>query len=214
MNRVGVLGAGSWGTALAKLMADQGIETVLWSRRSDQVDAINRDHRNPRYVKDAALPDCLHATTDMRETLQGADFVIVAVPTAANREVLADAVPVIAEGVPVLSATKGIEQETLKLVSGIFEDYFPSSMHDQLTFLGGPSFAREVTERVPTVVAVAGRHGETRERVQRALNTERFRVYTTDDVIGVEVGGALKNVMAIAAGIADGLKFGHNTRAA
>lgn len=214
MKRVGVLGAGSWGTALAKLIADQGIETRLWSRRGEQADAINRDHRNPKYLKEAQLPECLVATSNMHEALDGAEFVIVAVPTPANRPVLKDAIPSIAEGVPVLSATKGIEQGSLKLVSGIFEELFPKSRHGSLTYLGGPSFAREVTENVPTVVAVAGYDEETRRRVQEALNTERFRVYTTDDVVGVEVGGALKNVMAIAAGIADGMKFGHNTRAA
>ncbi|MFK7999850.1 MAG: NAD(P)H-dependent glycerol-3-phosphate dehydrogenase [Polyangiales bacterium] len=214
MKSVGVLGAGSWGTALAKLVADQGVETRLWSRRQEQADAINRDHRNPSYLKEAVLPECLRATSDMKEVLEGADFVIVAVPTSANRPVLKDAVPMIAEGVPVLSATKGIEQGSLKLVSGIFEEIFPESRHGSLTYLGGPSFAREVTEAVPTVVAVAGHDEATRLSVQEWLNTERFRVYTTDDVIGVEVGGALKNVMAIAAGIADGMNFGHNTRAA
>ncbi len=208
------MGAGSWGTALAKQMAHQGIETVLWARRAEQAEAINRDRRNPSYLKEAELPESLRATNDIADAVSGSDFLIVAVPTAANRPVLSEAIPHLGADVPVLSATKGIEQGSLKLVSGIFEELFPEAHHKNLTYLGGPSFAREVAAHVPTVVAVAGHDEAVRCRVQQYLNTERFRVYTTGDVVGVEVGGALKNVMAIAAGIADGMKFGHNTRAA
>lgn len=212
--KVAVLGAGSWGTALAKHLADQGDDTFIWARRKDQVDAINADHRNPRYLTDVDLPVNLKATVDMAEALDGAGFVIVAVPTPANRPVLKDAIPLMTGDAPILSATKGIEQGSLKLVSGIFEELFPEEKHHLLTYLGGPSFAKEVAREVPTVVTVAGHDEATRRRVQEYLYTPRLRVYTTDDVIGVEVGGALKNVMAIAAGIADGMAFGHNTRAA
>lgn len=212
--RVGVFGAGSWGTALAKLIADQGIETRLWSRRAEQVAAMRETRRNPDYLKDAALPDTLHPTADLDEASEGIDLAVVVVPTEANRALLAQLAPKIPKAAAVVSATKGIEQGTLKLVSQIFEDAFDPADHGRLTYLGGPSFAKEVAAGVPTAVCVAGKDDATCERVQAYFNTPRFRVYTTDDVIGVEVGGALKNVVAIAAGIADGMGLGHNTRAA
>ena len=211
---VAVLGAGSWGTALAKLMADQGFETRLWARREEQAQAINETRHNPRYLKEFALPESLRATSDLKAAVEGADLIQVVVPTEANRTVLDALAPMVPEHTPLVSATKGIEVETLKLVSQIFEDHFPESRHGFLTYLGGPSFAKEVAAGVPTAVCIAGKNEAVRQRVQRYFNTERFRVYTTDDVIGVEVGGALKNVIAIAAGIADGMSLGHNTRAA
>lgn len=214
MTRTAVLGAGSWGTALAKLVADQGHPVSLWSRRREQADAINETRHNPNYLTDAELPESLLATDDLEMALKDAEFVIVAVPTPVNRELLTRALPFIPETAAVLSATKGIEMGTLDLVSQIFEEVFPKERHGQLTYLGGPSFAFEVAQEVPTAVCVAGHDEATRTRVAEHLTTGRFRVYLTDDVIGVEVGGALKNVVAIAAGIADGMKLGHNTRAA
>jgi len=211
---VAVYGAGSWGTALAKLMADQGFDTRLWSRRADQADAINRTRKNPSYLKDIELPETLRATTDMADAVDGADLVLVVVPTVANRALLAKLAPLVPDDVPLVSATKGIEQGTLMLVSQIFEEAFDEPRHGFLTYLSGPSFAKEVALGVPTAVCIAGKNEAVRQRVQRYFNTGRFRVYTTEDVVGVEVGGALKNVIAIAAGIADGMKLGHNTRAA
>ncbi len=211
--RVSVLGAGSWGTALAKHLADQGLKTTLWARRPEQADAINRDRTNPSYLKGTPLPDSLRATSDLGDALDGTELLVVVVPTEANRNLLECVVPALDPGVPVVSATKGIEQGTHKLVSQIFEDVFPEDRHHLLTYLGGPSFAKEVVKGVPTAVSIAGHDEAVRQRVQRVFNTDRFRVYTTPDVVGVEVGGALKNVVAIAAGAADGLGFGHNTRA-
>ncbi len=210
---VAVFGAGSWGTALAKHLAEQGYETRLWARRPEQVEAIDRTRRNPSYLKDIELPPSLRATADLEDAAQDATLAVVVVPTPANRPLLQRLVPLLSD-VPVVSATKGIEQGTLALVSQIFEDCFPPEQHGMLTYLGGPSFAREVALGVPTAVTLAGKNEAVRRRVQHSFNTERFRVYTTDDVIGVEVGGALKNVVAIAAGIADGMGLGHNTRAA
>ena len=150
----------------------------------------------------------------LEEAVAGARTVVVVVPTEGNRPLLEQLAPLVPEGVPVVSATKGIEQGTLMLVSEIFEDVFRAERHGALTYLGGPSFAREVAAGVPTAVSVAGHDEAMRTRVQELFNTPRFRVYTTPDVIGVEVGGALKNVIAIAAGVADGMGLGHNTRAA
>jgi glycerol-3-phosphate dehydrogenase (NAD(P)+) len=211
---VAVLGAGSWGTALAKLMADQGYETRLWSRRADQAEAIERTRLNPDYLRGIELPPTLHATSDLEAAVANADLVLVVVPTEANRALLAHLVGLVPPGVPVVSATKGIEQGSLLLVSQVFEEIFPKERHRDLLYLGGPSFAKEVAHGVPTAVSIAGHDAEVRQQAQRFFNTDRFRVYTTDDVIGVEVGGALKNVIAIAAGIADGLQLGHNSRAA
>lgn len=211
--KVAVLGAGSWGTALAKLLADKGFETRLWSRREDQARAIQEKRVNEDYLPGAVLPPTLTATHDLERALAGADLVVVVVPTVGLREVLDQAVPLFPKGAPIVSATKGIEEGTLKLVSEIFEEHLPPEEHGRLTYLGGPSFAKEVADRVPTVVCVAGRDEATVKRVQDWFWTDRFRVYRTDDVIGVELGGALKNVIAIAAGVADGMGLGHNSRA-
>jgi glycerol-3-phosphate dehydrogenase (NAD(P)+) len=211
--KVAVLGAGSWGTALAKLLADKGFETRLWSRREDQAQAIQEKRVNEDYLPGAMLPPTLTATHDLERALTGVDLVLVVVPTVGIRDVLEKAAPLIPKDVPIVSATKGIEQGTLKVVSEIFEEYLPPEEHWRLTYLGGPSFAKEVAERVPTVVCVAGKDEATVKRVQDWLWTDRFRVYRTDDVIGVELGGALKNVIAIAAGVADGMGLGHNSRA-
>ena len=154
--RVTVLGAGSWGTALAKHLADQGMETTLWARRAEQAAAINRDHTNPSYLQGVPLPDTLRATADLEDALKGTELLVVVVPTGANRGLLECVVPVLGADVPVVSATKGIEQGTHKLVSQIFEDVFPEERHRNLTYLGGPSFAKEVVAGVPTGVVVAG----------------------------------------------------------
>jgi len=208
-----VLGAGSWGTALAKLLADQGYCTRLWSRREAMADAIRETRENQAYLPGFSLPDTLEATADLEYALDGSDLIVCVVPTHGLREVLRDAVPLLGAGAPIVSATKGIETDTLMLVSEIFQDVLPESQHRRLAFLGGPSFAKEVAACLPTAVSVAGRDPRVVAVAQGALNTERFRVYSTDDVVGVELGGALKNVVAIAAGIGDGLGFGHNTRA-
>jgi glycerol-3-phosphate dehydrogenase (NAD(P)+) len=214
MAKVAVLGSGSWGTALAKSLADSGHEVRLWARREEQAQAIERDRENASYLPGAKLPATLRATHDVGGALDGVDMVLSAVPTHGLRENLELTSPQFPPNVPVLSATKGIENGTLKLVCGIFEDVLPASQHAQLTYLGGPSFAKEVAQGMPTAVVVAGKDASATSRVQAILGTDRLRVYTTDDVIGIELGGSLKNVMAIAAGIGDGLGFGHNTRAA
>lgn len=212
--KVAVLGAGSWGTALAKLLADKGCETRLWARREEQAAAIEAAHENAAYLPGFQLPACLSSTSELAKALEGADLIVSVVPTHGLRGVLADAAASMPEAAPIVSATKGIENSTLDMVSGIFEESLPESQHKNLTYLGGPSFAKEVAANVPTAVCIAGKDEVVTSRAQEMLATDRFRVYTTDDVVGVELGGALKNVIAIAAGIADGLGFGHNTRAA
>ena len=211
--RVAVLGAGSWGTALAKLVADKGVPTTLWARRAEQADAIARERENAAYLPGATLPDTLRATASLAEAMADATVVLSVVPTHGLRAVWKQAAELLAPDVPVVSATKGIENDSLKLVTEILEDLLPEANHGRLLALGGPSFAREVARGVPTAVTLAGRDLETVQRVQRLLTTDRFRAYATEDVVGVELGGALKNVVAIAAGAADGLGLGHNARA-
>ena len=210
---IAVLGAGSWGTSLAKLLADKGHHVRLWARSEERAAAIAEAKENTRYLPGFALPDTLSPTHDLATALLDASMVVVVVPTHGLRAVLEEAKPMIPAGVTIVSATKGIEQGTLMLVSDIFEDILPKTMHWQLTYLGGPSFAKEVAAEVPTAVCIAGHDRDSVRDAQEVFSTERFRVYNTEDVVGVELGGALKNVIAIAAGIADGMGFGHNSRA-
>lgn len=212
--RVAVLGSGSWGTALAKSLSDAGHEVRLWGRRKEQAERIESARENADYLPGASLGPTLRATHVLEDALANVDLVVSVVPTHGLRETLDHAAPFFPPSAPILSATKGIEIGTLKLVSGIFEDHFAPDKHHLLTYLGGPSFAKEVALGMPTAVVVAGHDMDVAARVQGYLGTDRLRVYTTDDVVGIELGGALKNVIAIAAGCGDGLGFGHNTRAA
>ena len=209
-----VLGAGSWGTALAKLVADQGHQVRLWSRRPEHAEAIQQSRTNQRYLPGFELPPTLECTADLAHALGGTEMILSVVPSHGLRATLAEAVALFPPDAPIVSASKGIENSTLMLVSEIFEEHLPRERHRLLTYLSGPSFAKEVAQGMPTAVSIAGRDAAVTERVQRTFTTDRFRSYTSDDVVGVEFGGALKNVIAIAAGISDGLGFGHNTRAA
>ncbi|MCB9596224.1 MAG: NAD(P)-dependent glycerol-3-phosphate dehydrogenase [Sandaracinaceae bacterium] len=209
-----VLGAGSWGTALAKLLADNGHRVRLWCRRTEQAEAIEAARENEAYLPGFRLPDDLHATSDLEGALDGVGLILSVVPTHGLRAVLEQAKDLFPADAPVLSCTKGIEQESLLMVSGVFEAHLPADRHHLLTYLAGPSFAREVAARMPTAVTVAGHDEKVAHRVQHHLRNPSMRVYTTDDVVGAELGGALKNVIAIAAGVGDGLGFGHNARAA
>ena len=209
-----VLGAGSWGTALAKLVADQGHQVRLWSRRPEHAQAIQQTRTNERYLPGFTLPATLECTSELERALRGTEMIVSVVPSHGLRATLDEAAKLFPADAPIVSASKGIENSTLMLVSQIFEEHLPRDRHRLLTYLSGPSFAKEVAQGMPTAVSIAGLDAGVTEHVQRTFTTDRFRSYTTDDVVGVEFGGALKNVIAIAAGISDGLGFGHNTRAA
>jgi len=211
---IGVIGGGSWGTALAKHLADKGFAVTMWCRRPEIAAAIGETHQNARYLPGIELPRTLRATADLEATLKRADLVLAVVPSHVTREVLAAAGPALPQGVPVVSCTKGIENGSLMLMSEVLQEALPEHARARATFLSGPSFAKEVALGLPTAVTIAGTDGETARAVQQAFASPRFRTYVTEDVVGVEIGGALKNVMAIAAGAADGLGFGHNTIAA
>jgi glycerol-3-phosphate dehydrogenase (NAD(P)+) len=214
MTNVAVLGSGAFGTSLAKVLADQGNPTKLWARRPELADTINQTHRNEHYLPDSLLPDSLTATTDFADALAGAELVLFVVPSHATRAVVEQAKAHVPSGALICSATKGIENGTLMLMSEVMVDVLGEEAESRLTYLSGPSFAKELAAGVPTAVTVASTNSEAAERVQREFATANLRMYYSHDVPGVEVGGALKNVIAIAAGAIDGLGFGLNTRAA
>lgn len=209
-----VLGAGAFGTALAKHFADKGYPTTLWARREELATAIETERCNSRYLPGAPLPRTLTATSNMETALRGAELVLFVVPSHATRDVAQMAKPLLQSEALVCCATKGIENTSLALMSEVLGEELGEPHSKKLTFLTGPSFAIEVAARRPTAVTIAGYHAETTEAVQHAVASDYFRAYRNDDVIGVEVGGALKNVVAIAAGAIDGLGFGLNARAA
>jgi glycerol-3-phosphate dehydrogenase (NAD(P)+) len=213
MSKVAVLGSGSWGTALAKVLAEKGDETLLWTRRQELADAVNSSHVNEKYLPGARLPDNLIATTDMKTALAGASMVVFVAPSHATREVAKMAAEYIPQNSSVVSATKGIENETLNFMDEVLEQELPEHARKHLAYLSGPSFAKELAAHLPTAVVIASRHRETADHVMRRFHAPYLRLYSSEDVIGVECGGALKNVIAIAAGAIDGLGLGHNTRA-
>jgi glycerol-3-phosphate dehydrogenase (NAD(P)+) len=213
MMNVAVLGAGAWGTALAKVLADKRFPTRLWSHRKEVADTINEQRVNTRYLPTAELPGDLRATHDLEEALRDAELVVVVIPSHGLRAVMRDARRHVPEGALLCSASKGIENDSLMLMSDVLLDELGHHAQPRLTYLSGPSFAKEVAQRMPTTVVIAGTSERETETVQHAFATDRFRTYASTDVMGVEIGGAIKNVIAIAAGVADGLGFGHNTRA-
>jgi glycerol-3-phosphate dehydrogenase (NAD(P)+) len=211
VTRIGVLGAGSWGTTLADLLARKGHAVRLWAYESELVAAVNQRHENPLFLPGCRLCDSLEATSDPVEAVRGADVVLTVAPSPVVRRVVEQARPGIGSAALIVSATKGIEPGTLQLMSAVLEDLLPNH---GVTALSGPSFAIEVYQQQPTAVVAAARTEATAREVQAVFSTPRFRVYSNTDVVGVELAGALKNVIAIAAGILEGLGLGNNPRAA
>ena len=208
--KVAVLGAGSWGTALAALMARHGHSVVLWGRDAQATSAIDRQHENPRYLPGIALPDTLRATSDLAASLQGADLVLVVVPSHAFTETLDLLAPLRPDGAGVAWATKGFEPGSGRFLHEVAEDIFGPQV--PLAVVTGPSFAKEVTLGLPTAVTVHGQDPEFAQRVADVLHGPAFRAYTGDDMVGAELGGAMKNVLAVATGAADGMALGLNAR--
>jgi glycerol-3-phosphate dehydrogenase (NAD(P)+) len=212
VSRVAVVGAGSWGTTLANLLCGRGDQVVMWAHEPEVADEVNRRHRNDLFLPDAPLDPALAATTDLEAAVRGADVVVSAVPSHAVRGVMTRAAAAIGPHVAVVSASKGLEPQTHKRLTEVLAEVLPPGT--RTAALSGPTFAREVYEHLPTAAVVAAADEETAARARAAIATPYFRLYTNDDVIGVELAGALKNVVAIAAGILDGLGLGHNPRAA
>ena len=213
MQRISVIGAGSWGTTLASVAA-RSVRTTLWARRAELAEVINRDRQNPDYLPDRRLPDNLESTHDLESAITGADVVVMAVPSHGFRDVFSRASSHLDPETPVVSLTKGIEQETLQTMTQVIQSTSPDHNTSRVGVLTGPNLASEIIDGQPTAAVVAMADRDAAESVQRALMGPTFRVYTNDDVIGCELGGSMKNVMAIAAGMSDGLGFGDNTRAA
>ena len=209
--RCAVVGAGAWGTALADLLARNGHDVALWAREPEVVAAVNASHENTSFLAGARLHDAVVAHAELVGACTGAALVLFATPSHVLRSIARDAAPSIAADAIIVVATKGVERETLAIMSDVLAEQFPAHA---VVALSGPSFAAEVVARQPTAVVAASENAEAAAMVQRALSGDDFRVYTHDDVVGVELGGALKNVIAVATGIAEGLEMGFNARAA
>jgi glycerol-3-phosphate dehydrogenase (NAD(P)+) len=211
---IAVIGAGAWGTALAMHTQRLGHRTVLWAYEPETVDSINKDRENKAFLPGHMLPEGLTATADLEAAVRGAPVVLTVMPTPHVARLAAQMAPWLSDDHAVVSCTKGIDNESLETVQEIYERVLPRRLQLGLAYLSGPSFAAEVAQQMPTAVTIASLDRRLGKHLQKLLSSERFRCYTTNDVSGVEMGGALKNVMAIAVGIADGLGFGHNARAA
>ncbi|MGH2685719.1 MAG: NAD(P)H-dependent glycerol-3-phosphate dehydrogenase, partial [Actinomycetota bacterium] len=209
--KVAVVGAGSWGTAFASITAEKGVETVLWARRPEVADEINASHTNGSYLPDTDLPASLSATPDMEKALHGAAVAVMAVPSHAFRGVFRQASQRMETGTAVVSLTKGIEQDTQKRMTEVMAEEAGLGP-DRLAVISGPNLAKEVMKRMPSASVVACADEETAASLQGLFRAPYFRVYTNADVVGCELSGAMKNVIAIAAGIADGMGFGDNSR--
>ena len=209
MSYISVIGAGSWGTTLAYLLSDKGYDVTLWVHETDLTDEINRTRVNSTYLPDIRLPDEIRAVHNIEDAVRKARYVVNAVPTQYTRSVFKEAVPFLMDEAIIVSVSKGIERGTLLTVSSILKEI---SDHP-VAVLSGPSFAKEVIRKLPTAVTIASEDTNTGFLLQEIFNMNSFRVYTHNDIPGVELGGALKNVMAISTGISDSLGFGNNSRA-
>jgi glycerol-3-phosphate dehydrogenase (NAD(P)+) len=211
---IAVLGAGSWGTALALVLADNGYKVKLWSHNPAQVEEINKTRTNRKYLPGVVIPELISAISSMEEALSGIDTLILAVPTKAIREVVGEIREIQTSPLTIVHVSKGIEPDSLLRISEMIQEEMPAELLKAIVVLSGPSHAEEVSLRHPTTVAVSSENLDEAERIQDLFINQNFRVYTNPDVIGVEIGGALKNIIALAAGITDGLGFGDNAKAA
>ena len=214
MKRIAVIGAGSWGTALGIVAAQAGHEVQLWSHNPAVVESINSEHVNPRYLTGSRIPDTVRATNNIVGAIDTAELVILAAPSHATRELLAAMAPACRREMIIVSATKGIEIDTGKRISQIVTEVVSEAVRPRFVSLSGPSFAKEVAANHPTAVVAASEDRDASRIVQSELSFDNFRIYTNDDVVGTELGGSVKNVMAIAAGMVAGLGFGSNSIAA
>jgi len=212
--KIGVVGAGSWGTALANLLACKGYMIDLWVFEEEVRDQIRQSGENSIFLPDVKLSPNLNPSNNLAEVVSAKDVVLVVVPSHVMRETMLKMANHLAQDTVVVSASKGIENKTHLTMTGVMQETLAKIPSDQQAVLSGPSFAREVVRNLPTVVTVASDNAAVADLVQQVMVTPYFRVYTSQDVIGVELGGSLKNVIAIAAGIIDGLELGLNTRAA
>ena len=216
--KIGTVGGGGWGTTLAILLDSKGHEVRLWVYEEDEAERMRLTRENATFLPGVRIPDGVGITTSKREAVAGADIVVLVTPSRVVREVaaslLAEAGSTVTSAQAIVVGSKGLEPETLLRMSEVLVQVLPPILHRKIVILAGPSHAEEVSRQVPTAVVAASNDAGAATLVQDAFSTERFRVYTNDDVVGVEIGAALKNVVAIAAGICDGLGFGDSTKGA
>ncbi len=212
--KIGVIGAGAWGTALAMLLADQGHDVTLWMYEKDLAEETSRTRENRVYLPGFTLPASIQVTSSLEAAVKNKGLILSVVPSHTVRAVTKQMADFLPADAIIVSASKGIEIETLMPLSEIFKDVLPEKFHDRLCFLSGPSFAKEVAQKFPTAVALASYDQVVAKTVQGIFSNSCFRVYTNPDVIGVELAGSIKNVVAIAAGVLEGMGYGYNTMAA
>jgi len=212
--RIAVIGAGGWGTALATLLVNAGHRVRLWVRRPELCQQLSQNQENRLYLPGVLLPEQLVYTTSLLEAAQEAELLVLAVPSHAMRAVARALASSLTEILFLISAAKGIEEESLLTMTAVLKEELPHSPHSHIAVLSGPSFAAEVVRGMPTAVTIAAEQEEVALTLQKVFSSAKFRVYTTSDLIGVEIGGAVKNVIAIAAGVSDGLEYGQSARAA
>lgn len=211
MERIGIIGAGSWGIALANMLAYNGHDVTVWSIIEDEINMLKEKHEHVDKLPGVKLNDSLKYTTDLKEAVEGMNFLVLAVPSPFTRSTSKSLREVVADGQIIVNVAKGVEENTLMTLSQIIEEECPQA---NVAVLSGPSHAEEVGKFLPTTIVVGAKDQATAEYLQNAFMNEFFRVYTSSDILGIELGAALKNVVALAAGIADGLGYGDNTKAA
>jgi glycerol-3-phosphate dehydrogenase (NAD(P)+) len=212
--KIGVIGAGAWGTALAMLLADRGHDVTLWMYEQDLATETARTGENRVYLPGFMLPPSLKITSSLETAVANKPVILSVVPSHTVRSVATQFAPLLVKDAIIISASKGIEIETVMPLSEVFKDVLPKAFHKHLCFLSGPSFAKEVAQKMPTAITLASYDPSVGKRAQSILSNDYFRVYTNPDVMGVELAGSLKNVVAIAAGVLEGMGYGYNTMAA
>lgn len=210
-SKIAFLGGGSFGTALAIMLAKKGLEVKIWDRKQEVVDDINIKRENIKYLHGVVVPSGIKASTNIEEVIKDSEYIVLAVPSHVIRQMCKNIRNVLKDNQVVISIAKGIEQETGKRLSEVITDELPLN---SVVILSGPSHAEEVAQDIPTTVVVSSEKMEYAEKVQDIFMTNKFRVYTNEDIVGVEVGGAVKNIIALAAGVSDGIGYGDNTKAA
>ena len=212
--KIAVIGGGAWGTALAMLLADKRHEVTLWMYEKELAEETARTRENRVYLPGFILPPSIIITASLETAVRGKSVLLSVVPSHTVRVVAGQYAPFLEKDAIIISASKGIEIDTLMPLSEIFKDVLPKEFHGRLCFLSGPSFAREVASKMPTAIALASSDPALGKKAQAVLSNDYFRVYTNDDIVGVELAGALKNIVAIAAGVLEGMGYGSNTLAA
>lgn len=210
--KIGVLGCGSWGTTLSVLLCEKGLSIKIWEFSDEQVAIINQKRENVRFLPGIFIPEEIEITSCLEDVVKEAEVIVIAIPSQVVREVVKRVSPMITTDVVIVSAVKGLEISTMKRISEVLKEYLPAEV--KVGVISGPSHAEEVSRKIPTAVVSSAQDEKTAKFIQDIFLTPNLRVYTNTDLVGVELGGALKNIIAIAAGISDGLGLGDNTKAA